>query len=136
MREFRVGDRVQARDKAERKERAAREEKEREARAKLARDAEESDRRRRKAAAADAAANFQTLLSEAVKDPDAPWHEWKQRLARDPQVRDHAVRVCSKRGNNHRLPGLRLQGKLVLGFSAHVVLPSRGLYSGSITQYL
>lgn len=77
----------QARERAERKDRAAREEKEREARAKLARDAEESDRRRRKAGAADAAANFQTLLSESVKDPDAPWHDWKLRLARDPQAR-------------------------------------------------
>ncbi|BDA46960.1 Transcription elongation regulator 1 [Coccomyxa sp. Obi] len=77
----------EARERAERKERAAREEKDREARAKLAREAEESERRRRKAGAADAAANYQTLLSETVKDPDANWHEWKQRLARDPQGR-------------------------------------------------
>ncbi len=77
---------MQARERSERKERAAREEKERDARAKLARDAEESERRRRKAGAADAAANYQTLLSETVKDPDANWHEWRERLARDPQV--------------------------------------------------
>lgn len=84
----------QARERAERKERAAREEKEREARAKLAREAEESERRRRKAGASDAAANYQTLLSESVKDPNAPWHEWKQRLARDPQVRPFEPRSC------------------------------------------
>jgi hypothetical protein len=77
---------AQAADKAQRKDRKEREEREREARRKLEREAEESDKRRRKAAAADAAANFQTLLSEVVKDPEASWHEWRPRLSRDPQV--------------------------------------------------
>ena len=77
---------MQAAELASRKERKEREEKDREARKKAARDTEDSDRRRRKAAMADAAANYATLLSEMVKDPDAAWFDWKARLGRDPQV--------------------------------------------------
>ena len=73
-------------ERAAAKERKEREKREREAHKKLARDTEEAERRRRKAAAADAAANYRTLLSENVKDTEASWADWRVRLAKDPQV--------------------------------------------------
>ena len=86
------------------KDRAQREEREREAHRKLARDTEEAERRRRKAAAADAAANYQTLLSETVKDPEANWNDWRQRLAKDPQV------MYSQTADSQYQSGTRQQG--------------------------
>ncbi|CAL5224177.1 g6817 [Coccomyxa viridis] len=74
-------------ERAAAKERKERGEREREAHKKLARDTEEAEGRRRKAAAADAAANYRTLLSEWVKDPEASWADWRVRLAKDPQGR-------------------------------------------------
>ena len=73
-------------ERAAAKERKDREEREREAHRKLARETEEAQKRRARAAAADAAANYRTLLSETVKDSDASWNEWRVRLAKDPQV--------------------------------------------------
>ena len=73
-------------ERAAAKERKDREEREREAHRKLARETEEAQKRRARAAAADAAGNYRTLLSETVKDPDASWNEWRVRLAKDPQV--------------------------------------------------
>ena len=78
-------------ERAAAKERKDREEREREAHRKLARETEEAQKRRARAAASDAAANYRTLLSETVKDPDASWNEWRVRLAKDPQVCSHPM---------------------------------------------
>lgn len=52
----------------------------------MERDEEEAERRKHRAAHCDAVAGFRTLLGEVVKDPDAMWRDWKNKLARDSQV--------------------------------------------------
>lgn len=80
---------AQLREKEEELTRARQQErdKERELQRKVKEQGEEAERRRSRAAHADASSNYQTLLSEVVRDPDMSWRDVWPRLKKDPQGR-------------------------------------------------
>ena len=87
---------MQKEELVKQKEKAEREKSEQSKKERLRREAEDAGKRQKKAAHADALANYLTLLSETVKDPEARWSEWRSKLQRDPQVVILALTLCCR----------------------------------------